>query len=121
MHTFLTLCVALLPRLVYGAVLATTDPCVKVAGKYYVAPADALACMKSFPFNETLRQNLLTTAARIMDSFTFENYYLNSPPPFQDSTVDIKAGLAKINTTNYAVSISVFIAVALLIPLLDRL
>jgi len=37
------------------------DPCVKVAGKQFVAPRDALACLRSFPFNETLRQNVLAT------------------------------------------------------------
>ncbi|KAJ7756929.1 hypothetical protein B0H16DRAFT_1537435 [Mycena metata] len=78
------------------------DPCAVVAGQLFVLPADALACWKSFPFNETLRQNVLTNnIARVFDFFTFEDYYLDSPPPFQESTANIRAGLARINTTKY--------------------
>lgn len=102
MHTFIALCGALLPLLVAGAPPAD-DPCAKIAGKAFVPPADALACEKSFPFNETLRQNVLTNMARVFDFFTFEDYYLKSPPPFQESTVDIRATLAKINSTRYEV------------------
>lgn len=82
---------------------ARGDPCAAIAGKTFVLPADALACLKSFPFNETLRQNVLTAnIARVFDFFTFEDYYLASPPPFQESTADIRAELARINTTAYA-------------------
>jgi hypothetical protein len=45
---------------VLHGVLATpkaSDPCAKIAGQTFVAPADALACYKAFSFNETLRQN----------------------------------------------------------------
>ncbi|KAK7042445.1 TSPc domain-containing protein [Favolaschia claudopus] len=84
-------------------VAAAADPCLVIAGKTFVHPSDALACLKSFPFNETLRQNVLThNIARVVDFFTFEDYYLQSPPPFQDSTVDIRAALANINTTKFA-------------------
>lgn len=84
------------------------DPCAAIAGQAFVQPADALACLKSFPFNETLRQNVLThNIARVFDFYTFEDYYLDSPPPFQESTANIRAGLAKINTTKYKVSICV--------------
>lgn len=67
------------------------------------SPADARACLKSFPFNETLRQNVLTNIARVFDFFTFEEYYLRSPPPFQESTLNIRETLARINRTKYAV------------------
>ncbi|KAI0827407.1 hypothetical protein BC628DRAFT_177026 [Trametes gibbosa] len=77
------------------------DPCAKIAGKTFMPPTDALACMKSFPFNETLRQNVLTVVSRVFDFYTFEDYYLNSPPPFQDSTTNIRAELARINQTHY--------------------
>lgn len=79
------------------------DPCAAIAGQTFVPPAAALACEKSFPFNETLRQNVLTNIARVFDFYTFEDYYLNSPPPFQESTINIRAELAKINSTKYAV------------------
>ncbi|KAJ7628461.1 hypothetical protein FB45DRAFT_1028550 [Roridomyces roridus] len=82
---------------------AAGDPCAAVAGQAFVHPADALACLKSFPFNETLRQNVLTNnIARVFDFFTFEDYYLDSPPPFQESTTNIRADLARINKTSYA-------------------
>ncbi len=97
---------ALLGRglLVTAAATAASDPCVKVAGLQFADPADAIACQKSFPFNETLRQNVLSVVSRVFDFYTFENFYLNSPPPFQESTTDIRADIARINSTNYAVS-----------------
>ena len=79
------------------------DPCAKFAGQSFVVPSEALACLKSFPFNETLRQNVLTVVSRVFDFYTFEDYYLKSPPPFQDSTVNVRAELARINRTHYAV------------------
>ena len=79
------------------------DPCAKIAGKQFVVPSDALACLKVFPFNETLRQNVLHTVSRVFDFFTFEDFYLDSPPPFQESTSNIRAEIARINSTKYAV------------------
>ncbi|KAH8990807.1 hypothetical protein EDB92DRAFT_724534 [Lactarius akahatsu] len=81
---------------------AASDPCVKVAGLPFVDPADAIACQKSFPFNETLRQNVLSVVSRVFDFYTFEGFYLNSPPPFQESTRNIRADIARINATHYA-------------------
>ncbi|KAI0922547.1 hypothetical protein AcV5_009489 [Taiwanofungus camphoratus] len=77
------------------------DPCAKFAGQTYVVSADARACLSSFPFNETLRQNVLTVVSRVFDFYTFEDYYLDSPPPFQESTVNIRQELARINSTSY--------------------
>ena len=61
-------------------------------------------CQKMFPFNETLRQNVLSVVSRVLDFYTFEDYYLNSPHPFEDSTKDIRAEIARINSTKYVVS-----------------
>ena len=83
---------------------SSTDPCAKIGGQAFVVPSDALACLKSFPFNETLRQNVLTNVARVFDFFTFEDFYLSSPPPFQESTANIRAEIRRINGTRYAVS-----------------
>ncbi|KAJ3829498.1 hypothetical protein F5880DRAFT_1470491 [Lentinula raphanica] len=80
---------------------APSDPCTAIAGQTFVLPADVLACERSFPFNETLRQNVLTTVSRVFDFYTFENWYLDSPPPFQESTNNIRANLSRINTTVY--------------------
>ncbi|KAJ3552372.1 hypothetical protein NM688_g4185 [Phlebia brevispora] len=84
-----------------GAVVARADPCASIAGQTFVKPADALACMKSFPFNETLRQNVITVISRVFDFYTFEDFYLNSPPPFQASTANIRAEITKINITDF--------------------
>lgn len=80
---------------------AASDPCAPFAGQAFVVPAQALACLKSFPFNETLRQNVLTNIARVFDFYTFEEFYLNSPPPFQESTANIRAEIARINSTKF--------------------
>ncbi|KAK7684903.1 hypothetical protein QCA50_011736, partial [Cerrena zonata] len=85
-----------------GAAPGAADPCAKFAGQQFVVPADALTCLKSFPFNETLRQNVLTNIARVFDFFTFEDFYLNSPAPFQESTTNIRADIARINRTTFA-------------------
>lgn len=84
---------------------ATPDPCIKISGLEFVDPGDALACLKSFPFNETLRQNILSVVSRVFDFYTFEDFYLNSPPPFEESTTDIRAQIRRIESTQYAVSI----------------
>ena len=86
-----------------SATATAHDPCAKIAGRPYVPPGEALACLRSFPFNETLRQNVLTVVDRVFNFYTFEDFYLNSPPPFQDSTINIRAELARINRTRYAV------------------
>ena len=99
----------LLPALLCRGLLATaaatiaSDPCVKVAGLQFADPADAIACQKSFPFNETLRQNVLSVVSRVFDFYTYEYYYLNSPPPFHESTTNIRADIARINSTHYEV------------------
>lgn len=81
-----------------------SDPCAVFAGQQFVVPSEALACLKSFPFNETLRQNVISTISGVFDFFTFEDWYLKSPSPFQESTSNIRAEIARINTTTYKVS-----------------
>ncbi|KAI0251842.1 hypothetical protein BJV78DRAFT_1125641 [Lactifluus subvellereus] len=78
-----------------------SDPCAAIAGALFATPAGALACLRSFPFNETLRQNVLSTVSRVFDFYTFEYYYPNPSPPFKNM-VDIRAELARINSSSYA-------------------
>jgi len=80
------------------------DACAAIAGVTYSKPADALACLRSFPFNETLLQNVLSTVSRVFDSYTFEDYYPKSSFPFPNK-VDIRAELARINSTSLVVSL----------------
>ena len=89
-----------------GAIAApiSSDPCAAIAGALFSAPVDVLACLKSFPFNETLRQNVLEVVARVFDFYTFEDYYPKSTMPFPNE-VNIRAELARINSTRYDVSL----------------
>jgi len=79
------------------------DACAAIAGETFLKPADALACLRSFSFNETLRQNVLSTISRVLDFFTFEDYYPKSSVPFPNN-INIRAELARINSTLYVVS-----------------
>jgi hypothetical protein len=81
------------------------DDCVAIAGNTFSKPADALACLRSFSFNETLRQNVLSTVSRVFDSYTYRDYYPKSSFPFS-TKVNISAELARINSTSYVVSLS---------------
>ncbi|KZS88924.1 hypothetical protein SISNIDRAFT_489768 [Sistotremastrum niveocremeum HHB9708] len=81
---------------------SASDPCAKIAGQTFSVPSDVLACWKSFPFNETIRDNVLEVHQKVFNFYTFEDYYLNSPPPFQESTTNIRAELARIQGTKYA-------------------
>jgi hypothetical protein len=85
---------------------ASDDPCAKIAGKTYALPRDVQACYKSFPFNETIRQNVLAVVSSVFDFYTFENFYLELPAPFQGSTANIRANIDRINKTEYAVCVS---------------
>ncbi len=80
------------------------DPCAAIAGETFIKPANALACLRSYPFNETLRQNVLNTVLGVLNFYTFEDYYPKSSFPFP-SNVNIRAELARINSTSYVVSL----------------
>ena len=83
---------------------AASDPCAKIAGQAFAAPADALACLKSFPFNQTIRANVLDVVTGVFGLYTYEDYYLDSPHPYEDSTVSISDKFAELNRTAYDVS-----------------
>ncbi|KAH8823646.1 hypothetical protein DL96DRAFT_1468622 [Flagelloscypha sp. PMI_526] len=89
--------------LVASGTAQTADPCNAVAGMKYMIPSAFRACLKSFPFDEKIRQNVLTNVIKILEGFyTFLEYYDKSPPPFEESTVDIFGELKRINETEYA-------------------
>lgn len=62
----LTIVGALLaPALTLAAPSPTvSDPCAEIAGLAYADPALVIACQKSFAFNETLRQNVMTVVSK---------------------------------------------------------
>jgi hypothetical protein len=91
----------------WAGVVATPirpDACAAIAGETFSEPADALACLRSFAFNDTLRQNVLDTVSKVLDFYTFEKYYPKSSSPFPNN-IDIRAELSRINTTSYNVSL----------------
>jgi len=87
-----------------NAAAVTSDPCAAIAGKPFVAPSKAMACLTSFSYNETIRTNVMSNAERVMDFFSFEPFYKNSPPPFQESTVPIRKEFSRIRKAKYDVS-----------------
>ncbi|TFY77739.1 hypothetical protein EWM64_g6268, partial [Hericium alpestre] len=101
-HLVYSVLVALMNAWTSKAAPVSSDPCAAIAGNMFVSVAEAVACQKSFPFNETLRQNVLSVVSGVFDFYTFESYYLDSPAPFQASTANIRQELARINTTQYA-------------------
>ena len=42
---------------------AASDPCAAIAGQTFADPALVIACQKSFPFSEKLRQNVMTVVS----------------------------------------------------------
>lgn len=103
----------LLPAILSGVLLIAatpawfdlpTDACVNIAGFQFVDPADAIACQKSFSFDESLRQNVLSVVSGVFDFYTFEDFYLNSPRPFQESSSNIRSHIWRISRTQYDVS-----------------
>ena len=82
---------------IINAAPVDSDPCAAIAGKSHVLPSQALACLKSFPYNETIKSNVISNAERVMDFSSFES--------FQDSSVRIRDELSRINGTKYEVSL----------------
>jgi hypothetical protein len=91
---------SLLPAVAIAAP-AVSDPCATIAGALYSTPEDMKACLRSFPFNQTLQANVMETVSRVFDFYTFEYYYPSSSP-FANG-IDIRTELARINSTVYPV------------------
>lgn len=91
---------SLLPAVALAAP-TLSDPCAAIAGALYSTPEDMLACLRSFPFNQTLQENVMETVSRVFDFYTFEYYYPSSAP-FANG-IDIRPELARINSTMYPV------------------
>ena len=91
------------PSLIDAATIPS-DPCAIIAGQSFVTPSKAIACLESFPYSEAIKTNVMSNAERVMDFFTFEPFYKDSPPPFQESTVQIREEFSRIRDTKYNVS-----------------
>ncbi|KAH7339972.1 hypothetical protein B0J17DRAFT_716957 [Rhizoctonia solani] len=78
-----------------------TDPCAAIAGKPYVAPSAAMACLKSFPYNATLAKNVLDVVTKVTPFFTFEDWQKRTPEPFTEATSNLDVEFARIKATKY--------------------
>ncbi|CAK5281740.1 unnamed protein product [Mycena citricolor] len=78
------------------------DPCAAIAGQKWVSPAEARACMFSFPVDEAVKASTLDTLNKTLAFHTSVNYQILAPAPFQDEVhEDIVADLARIAQTSY--------------------
>lgn len=64
-------------------------------------PHDVVACVKSFPFSEEIRQNVMAVAESVINFYTFETTALSSPAPFADIKVNLKKEFARIKSQHY--------------------
>jgi len=101
--TFLLAAVLQAPSLVNPAAIGS-DPRAAIAGKDFIVPSQALACLKSFPYNKTIKTNVMANTERVTDFFSFEPFYKNSPPPFQEPSVQIRDEFSRIRNAKYDVS-----------------
>ncbi|KAG8736915.1 hypothetical protein FRC10_008766 [Ceratobasidium sp. 414] len=84
------------------AVPRATDPCEKIAGKPWVTPSKANACLSFFPFNAKLRDNVVDVVSKTFAQFhTSTSFHRNMPNPFKDDTVDLLGELSRIKRTTY--------------------
>ncbi|CAE6440645.1 unnamed protein product [Rhizoctonia solani] len=79
----------------------TADPCVAIAGQQFVAPSAAMACLKSFPYNATLANNVLDVVTKVTPFFTFEAWQKKTPAPFTESSSNLEVEFARIRATTY--------------------
>ncbi|CDZ98146.1 hypothetical protein [Phaffia rhodozyma] len=81
----------------------STDPCTALAvakGKLYNV-ADARACLKSVPFNETIRTNILSVVNKVYDLDLFEYEQISQPLPLNQST-NVRTELDRISKATYS-------------------
>ncbi|KAG8762056.1 hypothetical protein FRC11_011441 [Ceratobasidium sp. 423] len=78
-----------------------SDPCAAIAAKGWYKPSQVLSCLQSFPYNETLRNNVVDVVGKTFNFHTSVSFHLNMPDPFTDSTVDIQGELRRIGGTRY--------------------
>ncbi|KAG6821171.1 hypothetical protein H0H93_005391 [Arthromyces matolae] len=87
----------------HAALCATPiDPCAAIAGKKWVLPVEARACLSATPLNPEIKANILEAVNKTLAFHTSVNYQIRAPPPFdQDVKEDLKADLARISLQNY--------------------
>ncbi|KIY66871.1 hypothetical protein CYLTODRAFT_423021 [Cylindrobasidium torrendii FP15055 ss-10] len=80
-----------------------TDACALIAGKKWVSPAEARACLYMAPLNEDIRTNTIEVLNKTLAFHTSVNYQISAPEPFKsDVHEDLHADLARISTQKYS-------------------
>ncbi len=89
--------------------LATTrdDPCdfatpnfASDQTKYYATPSEALACFRSIPFREDVRQNALKVVRYFLELYSYKELVKDSGPPY-DLAIDWESELSTIGKNTY--------------------
>ncbi|CAE6419408.1 unnamed protein product [Rhizoctonia solani] len=78
-----------------------SDPCTAIATKGWYKPSQVLSCIQSFPYNETLRDNIVDVVSKTFNFHTSVSFHLNMPDPYTDDTVDLQGELRRIGRTKY--------------------
>ncbi|KAH9485462.1 Peptidase S41 family protein ustP [Psilocybe cubensis] len=79
------------------------DPCAAIAGKKWVLPKEARACLSSFPLDPLIKANVLEVVSKTLAFHTSTNYQIQAPPPFDnDVHEDLVADLERIRAQAYA-------------------
>ncbi|KAH6913966.1 hypothetical protein BKA70DRAFT_1260005 [Coprinopsis sp. MPI-PUGE-AT-0042] len=78
------------------------DPCIKVAGKRWVLPSEARACLRSFPLKPEIKANILEIVSKTLAFHTSTNYQIQAPEPYHnDVHHDLHRDLDRIEKTEY--------------------
>ncbi|KAF8061523.1 hypothetical protein FPV67DRAFT_1509294 [Lyophyllum atratum] len=83
--------------------LRPIDPCASIAGKKWVLPRQARACMSATPVDPRIKANVIEVVNKTLPFHTSVNYQIQAPEPYhQDVHEDLKADLARISQQTYS-------------------
>ncbi|KAJ4483317.1 hypothetical protein J3R30DRAFT_3285060 [Lentinula aciculospora] len=87
------------------------DHCAAIAGKQWVSPLEARACMHSFPVHTNVKENIIEVLNKTIAMHTSVNYQISAPKPFDkaryylfscnDVHEDLHKDLARIRQQDY--------------------
>ncbi|CUA71803.1 Glucan 1,4-alpha-maltotetraohydrolase [Rhizoctonia solani] len=79
------------------------DPCAAIHNTTWLKPSQVHSCLSYFPFNATLRDNVVDVLSAMLDQFhASTKFHLDMPEPFKDTTVDILGELQRIKKSTYS-------------------
>ncbi|CAA7259117.1 unnamed protein product [Cyclocybe aegerita] len=79
------------------------DRCAEIAGKKWVLPREARACITSFPVDSLVKANIIEVVNKTLAFHTSTNYQIQVPPPFEnDVHEDLHADLLRISEQEYS-------------------